>query len=322
MEQQMATIPEFRVPSYRVVPFAHTALDMAGPFRIKEKEGTSKSYFLLLTCMVYRAVHLEPLQDMSADAFLQAYDRFVARRGTPVVVVSDNGSNFIGAQNERGRLWNKYKCNYVQEKRPETRWEFTPPKGPHFGGIYERLIRSVKQAVYHTFTTDCPVPWSVFYTTLVVTEGILNTRPLAYIGADARDPLPLTPADFLGTSAYRAEPELPEGDWNMKKAWHVTQEHLDRLWRRWCLEVRPHLQSVSTWRKEQRSAEVGDVVAFLDERRRGRWPMGRVQEVIPSHDGQVRRVVVEVAGTLYHRPVHQIALLLPAQETALPPPPL
>ncbi len=48
--------------------------------------------------------------------------------------------------------------------------------------------------------------------------------------------------------------------------------------------------------------------------------MGRVREVLPSHDGLVRRVVVEVAGTTYQRPVHQIALLLPAEETPLPPP--
>ncbi len=322
MGQEMATVPDFRVPDRRVVPFAHTALDMAGPFKIKEKNSDTvdKSYFLLLTCMVYRAVHLEPLQDMTADAFLQAYDRFTARRGVPSLVVSDNGSNFIGAQNERRRLWNKFRCNYVQMKRPETTWNFTPPRGPHFGGIYERMIRSVKQAVYHTFTTDNPVPSSVFHTTLVVTEGILNSRPLAYIGADVRDPLPLTPADFLGTAPYRAEPEVPTGEWNLRKVWHVTQDHLDRLWRRWCIEVRPHLQSISTWKKEQRAAKVGDVVAFLDEKRRGRWPMGRVREVIPSHDGKVRRLVVEVAGTVYQRPVHQVALLLPAPETALPPP--
>ncbi len=155
MGQQMATLPDFRVPEKRVNPFAHTALDMAGPFKVLSgrKESPDKCYFLLLTCMVYRAVHLEPLQDMTADEFLQAYDRFTARRGVPTLVVSDNGTNFIGGRNERRRLWNKYKCNYIQRKRPDTEWQFTPPKGPHFGGVYERLIRSVKEAVYHTFTT-------------------------------------------------------------------------------------------------------------------------------------------------------------------------
>ncbi len=320
--QEMAPLPPVRVPEMRLAPFLHTALDMAGPFRVKygTQGETHKSYFLLLTCMVFRAVHLEPLADMTTDSFLQAFDRFTARRGTPTVVLSDNGSNFIGGYNELRRLWNRQKKEDVIRKKPFITWDFTPPRGPHFGGVYERLIQSVKRALYHTFTPEEVVPWETFHTSLVVVEGILNTRPLAYIGADPRDVAPLTPADFLGTAPYLSFCELPEGGWNARKAWHYTQEKLDRLWQRWCLEVRPHLQAVTTWRRPRRSVGTGDVVAFLDEKRRGKWPIGRITEVTPSQDGHVRRVVVLVAGTEYRRPIHQVAVLIPADHLPLPPP--
>ena len=322
MNQEMAPLPDIRIPEKRIAPFLHTALDMAGPFRVKYKAQGEihKSYFLLFTCLVYRAVHLEPLTDMSTDSFLQALDRFTARRGTPTRILSDNGSNFIGGHNELRRLWNKRKREEVIRKRETIQWEFTPPKGPHFGGIYERLIQSVKKALYHTFTPEHTVPWECFHTTLAVVEGILNTRPLAYIGADPRDVVPLTPADFLGTAPYLALCDLPEGTWNMRRAWHFTQDRLDQYWRRWCTEVRPHLQALTTWVRPRRSVEVGDVVAFLDEKRRGKWPLGRITEVIPSGDGHVRRVVVLVEGTHYKRPIHQVAVLLPAERLPLPPP--
>ncbi len=321
--QEMAPLPPERVPQTRTSPFAHTALDMAGPFRVKYDNGgkDSKAYFLLLTCLVYRAVHLEPLADMSTDSFLQAFQRFTARRGTPLTVLSDHGSNFIGGRNELRRLWNKTKQDAVQRKLENIIWDFTPPRGPHFGGIYERLIRSVKNALYHTFTPDHVVTWELFFTTLTVVEGILNTRPLAYIGTDPADIVPLTPADFLGTSPYHQLPTLPQGNWNMRRMWHHTQERLDKLWRRWCLEVRPHLQAVSTWRKQERPIREGDVVAFLDEKRRGKWPLGKIVEVTPSRDGQVRRVHVLVDGSVYVRPIQQVAVLLPADRLPLPPPP-
>ncbi len=322
--QEMAPLPRERVPQDRVNPFAHTALDMAGPFRVRynKEGGDNKVYFLLLTCLVYRAVHLEPLADMSTDSFLQAFQRFTARRGDPLSVLSDHGSNFIGGRNELRRLWNRTKKTTVQQKYENIVWEFTPPRGPHFGGIYERLIRSVKNALYHTFTPDHVVPWELFFTTLTVVEGILNTRPLAYIGSDPADPAPLTPADFLGTSPFHSLPTLPAGNWNIRRVWHHTQERLDKLWRRWCLEVRPHLQALSTWTKQERSLRPDDVVAFLDEKRRGKWPLGRIVQVEPSKDGQVRRVHVLVGGSVYVRPIQQVAVLLPADQLPLPPPPV
>ncbi len=106
--QQMAPLPDFRFPEKRVDPFSTTAADAAGPFRMgKDRRDSTKVYFVLFTCLAFRAVHLEPLFSMTATSFLQALDRFTARRGVPEKIVSDNGTNFTAAAAELKQLWSK-----------------------------------------------------------------------------------------------------------------------------------------------------------------------------------------------------------------------
>jgi len=73
-------------------PFAATGMDVFGPLVIKDAGETNgqKVWVLLFTCLRIRAIHLEPLLRMKAEDFLLAFRKFVARRGVPQDVVSDN----------------------------------------------------------------------------------------------------------------------------------------------------------------------------------------------------------------------------------------
>ncbi len=232
-QQVQASLPDYRLLQPNFYPFQKTALDMAGPFRIKYKDvrGERKRYVLLLTCMVCRALHLEELQDPSAASFLAAFDRFAARRGVPATVLSDNGSNFVAGLSELRTLWTEESMNDIRTKLPQVEWNFTPPKGPHFGGVYERLVRAVKQTLYHTCPSAEVLPWEEFHTALVVTEGILNSRPLTYRTSAADDPTPICPADLLAVPLYRPLAGAPWG-WNLRKNWHQLQIRLDHMWTR------------------------------------------------------------------------------------------
>ena len=310
-QQVQASLPDYRLLQANFYPFQKTALDMAGPFRVKYKDvrGERKRYVLLLTCMVCRALHLEELQDPSAASFLAAFDRFTARRGVPATVLSDNGSNFVAGINELQLLWTEENKSEIQDKLSSIEWNFTPPKGPHFGGVYERLVRAVKQTLYHTCPAAEVLPWEDFHTGLVVAEGILNSRPLTYRTSDAADPSPICPADLLAVPLYRPLAGAPWG-WNLRKKWHQLQKRLDHMWSRLRMELQPYLQELTAWRSGRRPLEVGDVVALMDEKRRGRWPLGKIVKTEVSHDGQVRRVQVLSAGTTYKRPISQVVLLL------------
>lgn len=48
-------------------------------------DGCAKMYVCLFMCAVIRAVHLELVQNMTATSFLDAFRRFVSRRGLPSV---------------------------------------------------------------------------------------------------------------------------------------------------------------------------------------------------------------------------------------------
>ena len=89
-----AALPTFRVEMSD--PFAVTGVDFAGPvyYRVK-KSVTAKAYIALFTCTSTRAVHLKLCRDLSSAEFQRALKEFIARRGCPQILVSDNGKTFV-----------------------------------------------------------------------------------------------------------------------------------------------------------------------------------------------------------------------------------
>ena len=114
---------------------------------IKERRSEVKAYGCLFVCMATRACHLELVDDLSKDHFIMALKRFIARRGRPQRIYSDNGTNFVGANNEL------LKClKQVNEEKGqnfcapnEIEWNFQPPSTLHFGGTWERLVQFYKK---------------------------------------------------------------------------------------------------------------------------------------------------------------------------------
>ncbi len=251
--QKMGGAAEDRMPEDRCRPFTYTAVDAAGPYYIREKdaENEEKAYFLLFTCCTVRAVHLEAVFDLTTNSFLAALDRFTARRGKPKQMRSDNGANFVAGYSQLRKLWNKTATDHYRQERPDIEWIFNPPKAPYCGGIYERLIGSAKRALYHVAKSNSAPNRETFITMLTVVEGILNTRPLTTLSPEANDLEPLSPAHFLGTGPYTRLAEPDGGKWDQRTLWKALQWRLDRLWRRFCMEVRSSLQPTPKWRRER-----------------------------------------------------------------------
>ncbi len=310
----MGPLPEERLPTVRRTPVTHTALDAAGPFYTKDAEdvGVKKSYVILFTCLTYRAVHLEAVFSMTVNAFLQALDRFTARRGKPKAMRSDNGSNFVAGAGELRKLWKNRK--EWQKKYPEIEWEFIPPKAPHMGGVHERLVGAMKRTLYHMFRPNTAPTSEQFVTMVTAVEGILNSRPITCVSTDHQDLEPITPSHFLGSAPYQQLAEPPGGAWDTRMQWRMVQDRLDKLWRRLVREMKGNLQIPKKWLKDGRNFREGDVVVVMEEKQRGVWPLGKIIRTEPSKDGIVRKVHVLTGGITVRRPANIMMLLVPARE--------
>ena len=93
----MADLPIDRVTPGKP-PFSFVGVDFFGPILIKQGRSERKRYGCLFTCLSTRAVHIEVAISLETDAFLNALHRFIARRGTPDIIRSDNGTNLVGGR--------------------------------------------------------------------------------------------------------------------------------------------------------------------------------------------------------------------------------
>ncbi len=111
-----------QLPKARVIPsppFTITGSDFAGPFSLKKghtrKPVIIKAYLCIFVCFSTKATHPECVSDLSTEAFLAAFKRFIARRGLPREIFSDNGSNFKGAHNDLQKLYQELPSKFTKD---------------------------------------------------------------------------------------------------------------------------------------------------------------------------------------------------------------
>ena len=144
--------------------------------------------------MNIRAIHIEKLNSLETDSFLNGFRRFAARRGIPSKVWSDNGTNFVGAQTEISRLMKNLDGGRIQAYgvQNEIEWSFNPPHASHMGGIWERLIRTVRK-VLTGLLKDCRLTDEILETLFCEAESIVNNHPLTKMSDDVNDMTTLRP---------------------------------------------------------------------------------------------------------------------------------
>ena len=146
--QKMSDLPYERVTPGEP-PFTFVGVDYFGPFYVKRGRCMEKKYGVLFTCLAMRAVHIEVAHSLDTSSFINALRRFIARRGSPHVIRSDNGTNLTSGEKELREAidgWNKSKIGQFLLQK-EVRWVFNLPTASHMGGIWERMIRSVRKVL-------------------------------------------------------------------------------------------------------------------------------------------------------------------------------
>ena len=184
-----------RIRTQQASPFTVTGVDFSGALYVHGMTGEEKVYVCLFTCGNTRAVHLEIVNDLSKNSFLQAFRRFVSHKSVPIIMISGNASTYLSAAKEIEELMNSVKIHDAL-KVQVTSWRFIPKRAPWYGGFWERLIgltkSTLKKVLGRTFISLISLQ-----TIIVEIEAVLNDRPLTYVSSDKSDPEPLTPAHLL-----------------------------------------------------------------------------------------------------------------------------
>lgn len=310
----MGNLPKQRVSQLK--SFSCVAVDCAGPFltTLGKRRGLkpTKSYVCVFVCFATKAIHLELVSELSSEAFLCALRRFISRRGRCDMIWSDNGTNFIGAARQISDMLK----NAAESEMLE--WHFNPPSAPHFSGLVEAGVKSVKTHLRRVIG-DQIFTFEEFYTILVQIEALLNSRPLCPLSSDPNDLSVLTPGHFLTLQPLSI---LPDNDLSHLKLSHLNRwQMLQRLhqdfWSRWHREYLHTLQQRGKWLEcPSRSAKIGTMVLIKENNSPpSKWHLGRITQLHPGADGVSRVATVHTSQGDIRRPVVKLCPLPLAEES-------
>ncbi|XP_036347222.1 uncharacterized protein LOC118756574, partial [Rhagoletis pomonella] len=175
---QMAPIPAARLASF-ARPFTYTGVDYFGPILVNVGRHKEKRWGVLFTCLTLRAVHFEIAYSLDTSSCIMCLRNFMARRGTPMEIYSDNGTNFRATEKAVREELMKIDFDKLTIKYDRIKWRFNPPGAPHMGGAWERLVRTTKTILkgicpMYSFNDES------LRSALMEAEYIINSRPLTF----------------------------------------------------------------------------------------------------------------------------------------------
>lgn len=291
-------LPEARVRD--AACFEVTGVDFAGPLFLR---NGSKAWICLFTCAVYRALHLELVLSLTTECFVLALRRFIARRGRPAIMYSDQGKTFIGLENAMSRLdWDAIAKSTLMDRID---WRFNPPSAPWWGGFWERLVGVVKQCL-KKMLGKAVLNSEEITTILCDCESLINNRPITYTTEDNLECAAITPAMYIQDIKDCRVIDLDKIEsTNFERRLKYVKRVREDLRKRFRIEYLGQLKLSSG--KNSRSPSVGEVVLIgSDNTKRQNWPLGLIKNVFPGKDGVPRVVRVKTAYGLLDRPIQRI----------------
>lgn len=252
------------------------------------------------------------MSDLSTNAFMAAFDRFVARRGLPAEVYSDCGTNFVGADKQLQVLINSPAGRTaLQDGRPVCNWHFNPPSAPHFGGLWEAAVRSAKRLLIRVVGNHI-LSYEELSTVLTRIEAVLNSRPITPMSTDPHDFEVLTPGHFLiGQPLLAVPPKVPvDTKLGHVNRWKLLDQCHQVFWRRWSTEYLTTLQAHAKWTSQTPNLAINDMVIIRDNQSSPlSWRLGHIVAIAPGADGVVRVARVLTQQGELTRPVVKLVLL-------------
>ena len=330
--QKMGLLPKERIKVSP--PFYHTALDLFGPFFIRntvKARTTKKVYGVIFNCMVTRAVHLELVEGYDTQSFLVSLKRFIAIRGYPALIHSDQGTQLVAANKELRdmvKVWDKNQLiKFGSHQGME--WSFNKSaEAPFQNGCSESLIRLVKRGLLMSVGNNI-LTFNELLTAFYEVANLLNERPIGIKpGNEVSLGSYLCPNDLLlGRNNIKVPKGIFDQSDNVNKRYQIINQVVSSFWKKWTRDFFPSLIIRQKWHVEIRNLRKGDIVLVQEKNAiKGSWKLAEVCNAPLSRDGKVRNVSIRYKvndnsklyegkrDSIVDRSVHSLVLILPIEE--------
>ena len=344
MGQVMGELPEFR--SKMQPAFSTVGCDLWGPIIIKDdvvKKGqrvTKKVWGVLFTCTATRAIYLDVACGSNTEELLHVLRRANAKCGTIHTIISDPGTNLLGAAREMKEWRAGWDMDMLHRYGADkgTQWVTVMANSQHQNGLSEAMIKvskSVLKSLMKSIGSQV-LTLNELNTLLAETAQLVNERPIGMKPNEQVDSSYLSPNSLLlGKNSDRicAGPFLqPDQPWSdpstYKSRFLLVQAIVEQFWNNWMRLYFPSLVIRKKWHVDKRNLRVGDVCVMKDSNSlRGEWRLARVSCCYPDKWGKVRNVELLVkprqgangdyvgGSPLYlKRHVQNLILLVPCDE--------
>ncbi|XP_076659828.1 uncharacterized protein LOC143363096 [Halictus rubicundus] len=227
---------------------------------------------------------------------------------------SDNRITFVGADRELCRAYRATLRNSEFQNKTASdgvACYFILPSAPHFGGLWEAGVKSLKHHLRRVVGTTT-FTFEEFSTLLCAIECCLNSQPLAPLRDSMDDFDVLTSGHFLTGSPLTVSPQPSVLDLSANRLtrWQLVRSVTEHFWKRWVSDYINTLQQRSTWRREQPGIELGQLVLIRNPMLPPcKWELGRVKAVHPGVDGRARVVTDKTPSTELTRPIVKLCPL-------------
>ena len=105
-----------------------------------------KAHLLLYGCSLTRAVHLEVLKSMETSEFIPSLKRFIARRGRPKVIYSDNAKTFKAAAKWLRKVQQDERFHAFLAENA-VKWRFNLSRAPWWGWTVRAFNQFIQVSV-------------------------------------------------------------------------------------------------------------------------------------------------------------------------------
>jgi hypothetical protein len=200
--------------------------------------------------------------------------------------------------------------------KDDIQWHFIPPSAPHFGGLWESGVKLVKTHLKRVIGNHI-LTYEELYTLLTNIEALLNSRPLIAVYDDDQT-MALTPAHFLIGQNLTCvpKPDISNEKISLLSHWKLLQNLSQQFWKLWSNDYLTTLQSRGKWQERSNNLKIDQIVVVKEKGLPPtKWAIGRVIELGPTHDKQVRVVKVKTSKGVYDKPAVKVIPLPLAEET-------